>query len=303
MSSRRKEEPQPHLQPVSQPHPVDSAEGAAAAYARDGLFWMQGVLSDEELAALQAAAAESFNQILRTLMVQVMSADLYSSGGSAPAIRYAEVVARDGARFDCRHGMDMEPLASLLRPGGLAAALVPLLRRVLGEDAEVCQVGQIIAMTEEHWEIIHGEADTFVDQKWHTDGRSSAYDTDALTVFIPLVDVTPTNGATEFVLGSHAEAGGDGGGAETDEERSARATPLLLPAGSAVAFDYRTCARPTPPHTARLFRAGCSERRVGPPYPSLLPYSSPPKPNPAYPSPPRRSLAQVAPWAAQQRRA
>ena len=192
---------------------------------------MQNVLTEEELAALQASAAESFAQVLRGLMTQLMS-----GSGELP-IRYAEVVARDGARFDCRHGMDLSPLSLLLRPGGLAAALVPLLRRVLGEDAEVCQVGQIIAMTEEGWEVIHEETDTFTDQKWHTDGRNSANDTDALTVFIPLVDVTAANGATEFVLGSHAESSG---GAQSDDERSARATPLLVPAGSAIAFDYRT---------------------------------------------------------------
>ena len=217
--------------PAPQPAPVDSAEDAAAAYARDGLFWMQNVLTDEELAALQASAAESFAQVLRGLMMQLMS-----GSGELP-IRYSEVIARDGARFDCRHGMDLSPLSLLLRPGGLAAALVPLLRRVLGEDAEVCQVGQIIAMTEEDWEVIHEETDTFTDQQWHTDGRNAANDTDALTVFIPLVDVTAANGATEFVLGSHAESSG---GAQSDDERSARATPLLVPAGSAIAFDYRT---------------------------------------------------------------
>ena len=287
MPSRGKQHAPPPPSPQPQPPPVDSAEDAAAAYARDGLFWMQNVLSDEELAALQAAAAESFNQILRGLMTQLMSADPSPSGSSAPPpVRYAEVVARDGARFDCRQGMDLLPLASLLRPGGLAAALVPLLRRVLGEDAEVCQVGQIIAMTEEDWEIIHEETDTFADQKWHTDGRNSANDTDALTVFIPLVDVTPTNGATEFVLGSHAESSG---GAENDDERSARATPLLVPAGSAIAFDYRTCAactRPAPPPVplpAHLERHAAAAR-------------------PAGPVTPRRPRAQVAPRATQLRR-
>ena len=301
MPSRRKQ----HAVAPPQPAPVESAEDAAAAYARDGLFWMQNVLTGEQLAALQAAAAESFNQILRGLMTQLMSADPGPSGsadpsgsagpsGSAdpsgssapPPVRYAEVVARDGARFDCRHGMDLLPLASLLRPGGLAGALVPLLRQVLGEDAEVCQVGQIIAMTEEEWEIIHEETETFADQKWHTDGRNSANDTDALTVFIPLVDVTLTNGATEFVLGSHAESSG---GAQNDDERSALATSLLVPAGSAIAFDYRTCAactRPAPPPAPPPFYL---ERRAA-------------TARPAGPVTPRRPHAQVAPRVTQLRR-
>ena len=75
--------------PAAQPAPVDSAEDAAAAYARDGLFWMQNVLTDEELAALQASAAESFAQVLRGLMMQLMS-----GSGELP-IRYSEVIARD----------------------------------------------------------------------------------------------------------------------------------------------------------------------------------------------------------------
>ena len=275
MPSRGKQ----HAVPAPQPAPVDSAEDAAAAYARDGLFWMQNVLTDEELAALQAAAAESFNQILRGLMTQLMSADPGPSG-SRPPIRYAEVVARDGARFDCRHGFDLSPLVSLLRPGGLAAALVPLLRRVLGEDAEVCQVGQIIAMTEEDWEIIHEETDTFANQKWHTDGRNSANDTDALTVFIPLVDVTPTNGATEFLLGSHAES--SDGAQNDDGERSARATPLLVPAGSAIAFDYRTCAAACTRPALGLHLRPC-------PLPSRAPCSYSPPRRPRHPSSPTRT--------------
>ena len=218
------------------PQPVASAEEAAAAYARDGLFWTEGVLSAHELAILRTAAAEHFYEVLRALMVkQVLHAD-----GGMPPVRYAEVNARDGARFDCRHGMEAEPLASLLRPGGVAAALLPLLRRVLGDDAEVCQVGQIVAMNEEGW-ATHSDDESFGDQAWHTDGRNSGNDTDALTVFIPLVDVTPDNGATEFVLGSHT--GGGGGGAASDAERCKDATPLYLPAGSAVAFDYRTWHR------------------------------------------------------------
>ena len=50
---------------------------------------MQNVLTDEELAALQASAAESFAQVLRGLMMQLMS-----GSGELP-IRYSEVIARD----------------------------------------------------------------------------------------------------------------------------------------------------------------------------------------------------------------
>lgn len=79
---------------------------------------------------------------------------------------------------------------------------------------------------------------SLADQRWHTDGRGRD-ETEALTVFFPLCDFTSTNGPTQFILGSHKRvAEGDNDDAD-DDNRAARATTLLLPAGAAVAFDYR----------------------------------------------------------------
>ena len=116
------------------------------------------------------------------------------------------------------------------------AVLFPALRAVLGDDAEVVAVGQIAAMSP-GWELL--DIDSLGDQRWHTDGRGSALDTDALTVFIPLCDLTDTNGPTEFILGSHRDPSAAAVANMSDEMRAARATTLHLPRGSAVAFDYR----------------------------------------------------------------
>ena len=64
---------------------------------------------------------------------------------------YAELIEKDGGRYDCRHGMGAAPFTA--QPGGIADKLIPLLThpRVLGEDAEVVQLGLIHAPCHESW--------------------------------------------------------------------------------------------------------------------------------------------------------
>jgi hypothetical protein len=240
---------------------------------------MRNALPPHELDALRTAAANSFYEVLRTLMVKqtlavvaAMAANravvaeeekeqdeqpqqgLGSTGVAPPVaapprpprppppppppVRYAEIVERDGGRYDCRHGFTAPPLSDLLRTGGgMAEALVPMLRAVLGDDAEVVSTGQLIALPPEGWLDIdadgHGEHG---DQRWHTDARNgnSTDATDALTLFIPLCDLTPENGPTQFVLRSHNDGSGIGlsESIEDDAKWSAAATTLFLPAGT-----------------------------------------------------------------------
>ena len=84
-------------------------------------------------------------------------------------------------------------------------------------------------------------------QAWHTDvplnlfvdderaATAASHAAYALNVFLPLVDLTESNGATEFIPGSHLPE------AERTAEAERRGQPLriLAPAGSAVIFDYR----------------------------------------------------------------
>ena len=60
-------------------------------FARDGLFWMRDVLSPSEIDVLKSAAAENFAEIARTLLLQ------QALSAVTPTIKYAEVMARDGA--------------------------------------------------------------------------------------------------------------------------------------------------------------------------------------------------------------
>ena len=259
--------------------PVTTPAEASACYALNGIFWMRNALPPHELDALRTAAANSFYEVLRTLMVKqtlavvaAMAANravvaeeekeqdeqpqqgLGSTGVAPPVaapprpprppppppppVRYAEIVERDGGRYDCRHGFTAPPLSDLLRTGGgMAEALVPMLRAVLGDDAEVVSTGQLIALPPEGWLDIdadgHGEHG---DQRWHTDARNgnSTDATDALTLFIPLCDLTPENGPTQFVLRSHNDGSGIGlsESIEDDAKWSAAATTLFLPAGT-----------------------------------------------------------------------
>ena len=256
--------------------PVTTPAEAAACYALNGIFWMRNALPPHELDALRTAAATSFYEVLRTLMVKQAMAGMAAmaanrvamaeeeqeqeeqqqqqglgSTGVAPPprpprppppppppVRYAEIVERDGGRYDCRHGFTAPPLSDLLRTGGgMAEALVPMLRAVLGDDAEVVSTGQLIALPPEGWLDIdadgHGEHG---DQRWHTDARNgnSTDATDALTLFIPLCDLTSENGPTQFVLRSHNDGSGIGlsESIEDDAKWSAAATTLFLPAGT-----------------------------------------------------------------------
>ena len=69
---------------------------------------------------------------------------------------------------------------------------------------------------------------------------------DALTLFMPLVDLTPSNGATQFDLGSHLKPEESC----TPQERADRGAILYAPAGSAIAFDFKLWHRGLGSHTA-----------------------------------------------------
>eukprot|EP00929_Paragymnodinium_shiwhaense_P078588 TRINITY_DN40755_c0_g1_i1.p1 TRINITY_DN40755_c0_g1~~TRINITY_DN40755_c0_g1_i1.p1 ORF type:complete len:494 (-),score=111.01 TRINITY_DN40755_c0_g1_i1:9-1427(-) len=228
----------PQQQPLL--HPVASAQDAAACYRQHGVFWMRDVLTPGEVTKLAAAAGDRFHEALRALLVAQSDS---VEAGSQPPSRFAEILQKDGGRYDCRHGMDAEPFATFLRAGGAACSIIPSLEAALGEDAEVATVGQITAMsraaTLKTFQGVHGMSppeneEAFGDQAWHIDGSpSDSTRSEALTLFVTLCDTTPQNGATQFILGSHTDSAG---AALTDAEREARATTLYMPAGSAVAF-------------------------------------------------------------------
>ena len=203
---------------------------------------------------LRNGAHERFTQVLKKYQIKKWFCE---QTGQPLLTRHAEMAQRDGGRVDSRYGMDAAPFCTMLRRGGAAARLIPLLCGVLGDDAEVVAKGQVVAMSSDGWIRSLGE-DGFGDQEWHTDGRNGDLPpAHALTVFIPLCDVTLTNGPTQFILGSHrtGESRGQDDVGATDEARAARATTFHPRAGSAIAFDYRLWHR-------GLLNAGLVDRPV-----------------------------------------
>lgn len=233
----------------SEPRPVSSVAQAVEAFQRDGLFVMHDVVSATDMKSLRSAAQDRFAEVVQALTDDLCECVRASSGSTQQQIKFAEVMGRDGGRFDSRYGMDSAPFASLLGRTGccVSTQLVEALRAVLGNDAEVTGQGQVVAMSPKRWQESlrnRGDAPTFGPQKWHTDGPSAALPlgtpSNGLTLFIPTIDLTEQNGPTQFLLGSHR---GDKAGVEwanvADGVRDAEATTLYLPARAAVAFDLR----------------------------------------------------------------
>eukprot|EP00966_Prymnesium_polylepis_P115391 2667338-Prymnesium_polylepis.1 len=110
---------------------------------------MEDVLSPSQIEEFAVAARSAFYEVLRANMVWQVLAE---AKGEPMLDRYAEVAKRDGARCDSRFRMAAPPFSSILREGGLCAALLPALRAILGEDSEVVAVGQIVA----RWAISPG---------------------------------------------------------------------------------------------------------------------------------------------------
>ena len=216
---------------MATPTPARSAADAARLYARDGLFWMRDVLTAAEIEELRAAAGANFAEVLRALLVQhamAESAVAIRRRRGTPRFRNATARATTAATASAATARSQISCPIRAWPGSRrAATFVPSARRgVLGADAECVALGQIVGIGY-GWDALDDDDD---EQRWHTDGRGCA-DTDALTLFIPLVDTTAVNGATQFWLGSQESS-------EAPDE-SQPTTTLELPAGSAVAFSYR----------------------------------------------------------------
>ena len=221
-----------------------SPSAAAAQLSSEGVAWVRGALATDVDAELNAAAAERFAVVLRAVIVRSV---VQQRDGLAPApVRYAEVVERDGGRFDARHRMAEAPPDLLGADGALAALREPL-RRALGGEVAVVASGLVVATSREGWAEVCDDDDGwdgFGAQSWHADGphlftadgeagaRDDTLPAHAINVFVPLVALG-VNGATEFALGSHRRG---------FDRSPARAAPRCA-LGDAVLFDYRTWHR------------------------------------------------------------
>lgn len=220
--------------PAARPPPPPSRE--AEAFAADGYVVLDGVLPAALVAGARAAAAEA---------VAACEAALAARGlhplGVGLKNGYDEMVQRSPHRYEM-------PLpgggGGVCGPGtaaraALDARLLPLVREVLGPGARLAEASPSVVLSRPG----------ATDQAWHADGphRSAAEHLPAhcLNVFVPLVDLTPANGPTQFRPGSHVHT--------RDLARLtllARIKKTLRPAaapaptaGGAVVFDYRVLHR------------------------------------------------------------
>ena len=170
------------------------------------------------------------------------------------SFRFAEVASRCLGRLDIRHGLLHPPFSDELLSHN--PAWRPIVQAVLGREAELEYAGIVLSLP--------GSAV----QAWHVDGthlfgKKCQCPPHCLDVFVPLMDMTPALGPTEFIPGSHIldaaasldklllssgtnqhEGSMGGDGAVESIAASSRCAPLLR-AGSAVIYDHRLVHRGT----------------------------------------------------------
>ena len=186
---------------------------ALAVLLHSGVVCLPDALSGPLLEECQAHASRNFAEVIS----RYESTYPRAHGG------FAELCAREGGRYDMRHKMLQHPFNS--------AELVynpswyPVVAKALGEPLTLLYSGVMFARALQDAEP----------QGWHADGEQLCPDVGlpphCLNVFVPLVELTPENGSTEFCPGTHIA------GAEDLEDKPTFG--MYTPAGSAIIFDYR----------------------------------------------------------------
>ena len=210
--------------------------GATDRFRQYGLCWFADAISPDLLGRCQGAADERLHRCLS----EVRRRNLPAIERGTPN-GYAEIVARAPGRYDMLYGTDAAPFTD---PKIRAQARwMPLVDELLGGEASLLFCGLLMTL---------GGA---AEQPWHTDGEHlfgpevPTLPPHCLNVFIPLVDITPEIGGTEFCPGSHHLTRGIPEIYEQSTEHverigwRGRPLPLEIPAGSALLFDYRLLHR------------------------------------------------------------
>ena len=166
--------------------------------------------------------------------------------------RFHEACQRGPGRMDMRLLPPQAPFDDV-RIHGSDAAWLPLVRRILGRDCTLLFQGLVVTEPGTPEQALHADG-PHVPLDWQkyepeTAARASAaheqHPCHCLTVFVPLVPLSAENGATSFLPGTHqnvlATAALDAEAQEAGSSSGA-GTPvrLMLPAGDAILFDYRT---------------------------------------------------------------
>ena len=207
---RRKKAATPATTPVSTSTTVPRASTAAeiaAAVRAEGVCVVENVLDAATLADLQARLA---------------------------AIKPRKMQNRRAHRWEHVHSPEAPPLAEL----GSLPIVASAVRALLGPKNYLEKAGMLVS---------HPGADP---QRWHMDtpllfSVGAHLPPHSLSVFVPLVDLVPSNGPTEFQLATHVKA---------NLVKPQRHATACCPAGSIVIYVRHPLLSPRPvgPHCSSL---------------------------------------------------
>jgi len=204
---------------------------AARVLEKYGVVLLKNAFPLERVEACAAAVSESFDQCRSALAAKGVS--LKSE------FAYAEIVHRSKLRYDMQL-QAVRPTSSINTPlmdGAIdSPPWQPLLEAALGYDVAPLFQGAVIAAPGAGVQTVHMDGG-------HLYQSTHAYDqhqnpVHCVNVFVPLVNVTPDNGPTEFWPGSHVLA--------RAKDAYAGRMPSVALAGSQgdlIVFDYRVVHR------------------------------------------------------------
>mmetsp|Transcript_25507 Transcript_25507/g.33328 ORF Transcript_25507/g.33328 Transcript_25507/m.33328 type:complete len:264 (-) Transcript_25507:422-1213(-) len=176
------------------------------------------------------SAGRSSLEILESYLAIIKSEGLHLGVGMKEG--YKEIVQRSPKRYDIKVP-DAGPLADLAHSIITESSVSAFLSQVLGKGHRLIHQDVVIALPEAK------------EQQWHTDGSHLSQTVHlpchCLNLFVPLVDLTESNGATELRPASHFLTRNLKKlwlAAYAKKQIQPPVAPLLK-AGSILAFDYR----------------------------------------------------------------
>ena len=166
-------------------------------------------------------------------------------GAGLPTDQFAEVVQRSAKRYDMKLTPEFAKAYRKVLHGRILSSLVA---QALGPGQHgAFQDGVVVSMPGAALQQRHADSPHLYDPKFH--GWLPPF---VCNAFVPLVDLTPTNGCTAFATGSHILAHSGWMSAPLPQWPQ-HYTQLNAPAGSLILFDCRTyhCGLPNEGDAAR----------------------------------------------------
>jgi len=185
---------------------------------REGIAIVSDGITPSQVESVADVVSSAFERYMLTVRTLDLQEKLLAEG-------FMQIKMRHTGRYDLQlPELSAESFSFLMRD----APWMPLVHAALGADAQLTHYGCMLSFPNS------------AAQPWHSDGPHIRSGGDprfvapmhAVNVFVPLVDLTTSNGPTEFVPGSHVWH-------DLDEEPKAPTEVYRVKAGQAILFDYR----------------------------------------------------------------